>query len=105
MLCYEKIRMVYLLLTASFSLVYIIDIRHERPPEPQQTLRRGAQLPLSDFAALFWSMVSSRYSLGTCGHLWQGELPLRPRGTAYAFVPGAEPGGEASSDLCPTSLT
>src|SRR6266403_1134379 len=86
------------------TLVYIIGIRHARPPEPQHPLRHGAQLPLSAFAALFWSMVSSRHSLGTFRHLWQAELPLCPWEAAQVFVPGAEPSGEASPDLCPQGL-
>jgi len=66
----------------SFYLVYVICIRYARPLEPQQTLRRRAQLPFPHCAAFLRSMVSSWHSLGTFGHLWQGELPLCPRGTA-----------------------
>ena len=67
----------------SFCLVYILCISHERLSEPpNQTLRRRAQLPFPHCAAFLRSMVSSWHSLGTFWHLWQGQLPLCPRGTA-----------------------
>src|SRR5712691_8688702 len=64
------------------NLVYVICIRYERFPEPRPTLRRRAQLPFPDYAALLGSMVPSRHSLGTFRHLRQGQLPLRSRETA-----------------------
>src|ERR1019366_2324225 len=85
-------------------LVYVICIRHERLPVPHQTLRHRAQLPFPDCAALLWSMVPSRHSLGTFRHVRQVELPVRSRGTAYVLVPSAEPGWKASPDLCPKGL-